>query len=267
MKPTKADVARQFGRMSHAYASSPEHARGTDLDILLQLLDLHPQMAVLDVATGAGHTAVAIAPYVARVMAIDLAPEMIEQVDVLAASRQLDNVRAIVMDGEALEFPDASFDIVTCRIAPHHFVDIDVALREIARVLRPGGQFGLEDSCAPADPALDRFLNDLEKLRDPTHVRSYTEAEWRAMLQAAGFEAPAIPVHCYRKTHSVGEWIERAGLDAATTEQVYAAFDAAPVGARQHFDLLYEDGRAVSFTDEKLILRVDRRRSNTEGNE
>src|SRR4029079_13525729 len=91
-----------------------------------------------------------------------------------------------VMDVEDLAFPDASFDGVTCRIAAHHFHNVDRAIAEIARVLRPGGRFVLEDSMSPHNPVLDRFLNGVETLRDPTHIRSYTEIEWRSLIDAAG---------------------------------------------------------------------------------
>jgi SAM-dependent methyltransferase len=160
------------------------------------------------------------------------------------------------MDSEALSFPDASFDAVTCRIAPHHFLDVPAALREIARVLRPGGHFALEDSIAPPDPALDSFINEVEKLRDPTHVRSYTEAEWRFMLEAAGLEIRSSQPN--RKSHDIPEWIERSDIGPDATERVYDAFAAAPPAARQHFNIHYQNGRATTFTDDKLIFRADK---------
>lgn len=255
MKPTKDDVARQFGRHAHAYATSPTHAGGGDLAILIGLLDLEPGMVALDVATGAGHTALALAPRVRQVVAADLTPEMLEEVRALARERGLTNVETCLADAEDLPFPDAAFDLVTCRIAPHHFLDIERAVAELARVLRPGGQIGLEDSVSPDDPDLDRFVNGIEKLRDPTHVRSYTEAEWRAMLQGAGLEVRQAEL--YRKQLEIAPWIERSGMDAGGAEQVYAAFSSADPAARRHFVIECEDGRAVSFTLDQLILRAD----------
>ena len=256
MRPTKAEVAHQFGSRSHAYATSPTHAGGADLEMLAEALQLAPTMRVLDVATGAGHTALAVAPRVQRVMAIDLAPEMIEQALTLAAQRGITNLQAQVMDCEALSFPGESFDAVTCRIAAHHFLDVEAAVREVYRVLRPGGRFGLEDTTSPADPDLDRFLNEVEKLRDPTHVRNYTDMEWRSMLEAAGFAVKSVQL--YRKTHGVAEWIERSGVDRDATERVYAAFAAAPVAAREYFEIAYDGGRAVRFTADQMIFRADR---------
>lgn len=252
----KEEVIRQFGGSAAAYASSPGHARGDDLAMLIDMLDLQPDMTALDIATGAGHTAAALAPHVRSVVAVDLTPEMIEQARALAASRGLDNVEARVMDAEALDLPDQSFDVVTARIAPHHFLDIRRAVREMARVLRPGGRLGLEDSCAPADPALDRFINHVDWLHDRTHVRSYTQAEWEGMLREAGLEVTATTL--YRKRHTLKEWIERSRLDAAGEKELYAAFAAASEAAREYFDIEYEDGKAVRFSDEKLLLRAEK---------
>lgn len=126
-KPSKSEIQKQFGKNAHQYAVSEGHAHGDDLDILIELLEPAPDMRVLDVATGAGHTAAAIAPLVASVVAIDLTAEMVHEAEQLFSRRGLRNAAARVMDAEALLFPDASFDAVTCRIAPHHFPNIEKA--------------------------------------------------------------------------------------------------------------------------------------------
>jgi len=257
MKPTKAQTARQFDRMSHAYASSSVHAAGEDLAILLEYVRPHAAMRVLDIATGAGHTAAAIAPSVAQVVAIDIAPSMLARTAELAAARGLTNVATELMDVEAMRFADRSFDVVTCRIAPHHFHDIDQAIREVARVLCDDGAFVVEDSVVPDDPALDRFFNEIEAIRDPTHVRSLTVTQWMAKLRAAGLE-PVASTNC-PKAHDVADWIARAGLDAEGAARVYAAFAAAPEPAVARFALRFEDARAVSYTDDKVIIRAEKR--------
>lgn len=256
MKPTKEEVARQFDRMSTAYARSEGHAGGDDLDILVRFVAPTTDMRVLDVATGSGNTAVAIAPFVASVVAIDIAPSMLERTRELAARKGLTNVSTALMDVEALDFHDASFDVVTSRIAPHHFIDIARAVREIARVLRPGGAFVVEDSVVPEDRELDAFLNGVEKLRDPTHVRSLTAQEWTDLLASAGLTQVSSAL-C-PKPHDFAPWIARAGMDDAGAERVYAAFAAAPPAAVKRFDIVYENGRAVRFTDEKIVIRAEK---------
>jgi ubiquinone/menaquinone biosynthesis C-methylase UbiE len=256
MPITKSDVAKQFGRQSKLYASSAGHAAGADLAIVLQLLKPQPAWSVLDVATGAGHTAALVAPFVDKVVATDLTPEMVAEATALFAKKSLSNATGQVHDVESLGFADGSFDAVTCRIAPHHFLDINRACREIARVLKPGGVFLLEDNVSPASPRFDAWLNNVERVRDHTHIRSYTVAEWRMMLASAGLTVQRL--RHYRKRHDVPDWIGRSGIDEATVEKVYAAFAAADKITRRHFRVEFDDatGRATTFTDEKVILRA-----------
>ncbi len=261
MKPSKEQTAAQFGRMSKAYATSPGHARGADLTRLVDLLAPEPHMRVLDVACGSGNTAAAVAPRVRLVAAGDLALPMLQRVTELAAARGLKNVRAAAMDVEHLPFPGASFDAVTCRIAPHHFADARLAVAEVARVLKPGGIFAFEDNIVPPDPALDIFLNEVERLRDPTHVRSYNEEEWKNMLQAAGLRV--VRTELYRRRDGVAEWLDRAGTGPKAQDLVYERLDGAPESARRHFELEYESGHAVGITDDKLLLRAERMGKNS----
>ncbi len=257
MTTTKDDVKRQFGANAHSYAVSKTHAHGSDLKIVFSFLDPQPHMLVLDVATGAGHTAALIAPAVAHVTALDLAPEMIAETAKLFASKGLTNVDAVVADVEALAFEAATFDAVTCRIAPHHFFDIEKAIAEIARVLKPGGVFVLEDSFSPQAKRLDRFINTLEKLRDPTHVRAYTRREWRRMLIDAGFNV--VRMENYRKTHDIEEWMTNSGCSDELKTSVRAMFIQAPAAALEHYEIQIEDGKPVKYTDDKFIVKAVKR--------
>lgn len=252
--PSKEDISRQFGRNARSYATSKGHAQGSDLNIVLTLLKPEKNWNVLDVATGAGHTAATVAPFVNSVVATDLTPEMIDETLKLFKNSGIANATAQVMDVEALGFADASFDAVTCRIAPHHFLDIHQALAEIARVLPPGGVFVLEDSYAPQSARLDRWINDLERLRDPTHVRSYTKGQWRNMLHGAGFRV--LKSVNYRKRHNIAEWINNAGVPEAKREDVLNVFRLAPLWAREHYQIEFDDATPLAYTDDKAIFRA-----------
>lgn len=255
METTKDDVANQFGRNAENYAKSAGHARGPDLEIVHNLLSPNRRWHLLDIATGAGHTAAMVADSVSRVTAIDLAPEMIEQTLKLFDERGIENANAQVMDVEDLSaFEDQNFDAVTCRIAPHHFLDIEGALSEIARVLCHRGVFVLEDSCAPEDNGFDSFINDVEKMRDPTHIRAYTEAQWRQMLRAAGFKIKKVVT--YRKTHDIQDWMDKASLPKDQQPQVLEKFRSANALARQTFDITFDGKTPTSYTDYKLIVRA-----------
>lgn len=179
-------VAAQFGAAAGAYTVSLTHSDPSALDRVVKLARPGPTDVALDIATGAGHTALALAPHVAQVVAYDLTEPMLAETARNAAARGFSNVTTRQGPAESLPFPDASFDIVTVRQAPHHFADVRAAVREMARVARPGARVIIIDSTAPEDDSLDLQWNHIEKLRDPSHVRNYRPSEWREFVAAAG---------------------------------------------------------------------------------
>ena len=181
-------VAAQFGAAAEAYTTSLTHSDPAALERVVELA--RPKLAdvALDIATGAGHTALALAPHVAQVTAYDLTEPMLAETARNAAARGLSNVTTRQGPAESLPFGNESFDIVTVRQAPHHFADVRAAVREMARVARPGARVIVIDSTAPEDDSLDRQWNHIEKLRDPSHVRNYRPSEWRAFVAEAGLK-------------------------------------------------------------------------------
>jgi len=242
----------QFGRVASKYRCSADHTDVEDLDLLFAGLALDPAHRVLDVATGGGHTAVALAGRCGRVVASDLTPSMLLEARVLAAEHLAGTVLFTAADAEALPFRDAAFDRVTCRIAPHHFPDVRTALAEVARVTRPGGRIGIIDSTVPSEPALDAFMNGVEKVRDPSHVRSYRVEEWIELLAGTGFLL--LQTASIWKTHAFPEWVARTGLPKAVQREVETIFLSAFPLARETFRIQTEGGRVVSYTDEKAIF-------------
>lgn len=183
---TKAAVRREFGANATAYVTSAPHAKGASLERLRTLVELQPAWRVLDVATGAGHTALTFAPHVQQVWATDITPEMLEQVRRQAEQRQVTNLIIELADAEQLPYADAMFDLVTCRIAPHHFDAPDRFVTEAARVLAPGGVLAVVDNIVPHGRA-GAYVNAFEKLRDPSHVRCLSMEEWRDLFVRCGF--------------------------------------------------------------------------------
>jgi len=163
------------------------HAKGASLGLLVELVQAQPHWRALDVATGAGHVALAIAPDVADMVASDLTTEMLDVVRRLAAERGLENLTTLQTDAETLDVADASFDLVTTRIAPHHFPNPDRFVAEVYRALRPGGTFGFVDNVVPTDPEVATFANDWERRRDPSHVRALSVREWEDLMTGTGF--------------------------------------------------------------------------------
>ncbi len=146
---TKEQVRAQFGTHADAYATSKVHAQGASLARLVELVNPQPHWHALDVATAAGHTAFIFAPHVADVVATDITPEMLPVAARVAGEKGITNVTLREADAEDLPFADATFDLVTCRIAPHHFPNISRFLAEAARVLRPGGVLAVVDNIVP----------------------------------------------------------------------------------------------------------------------
>lgn len=187
----KARVQSQFGASSDAYASSDIHARGESLALLLTLTQPRPGWQALDVATGAGHTALAFAPHVGRVVAVDLTREMLAKTAELARERGLANLETREADAEALPFEAGAFDLVTCRLAFHHFPNPRQAIAEFARVLKPGGLLGFTDNIVVPDKQAAGYYNAFEKLRDPSHNWVYPLVRLRAMFEEAGLKVEA----------------------------------------------------------------------------
>jgi SAM-dependent methyltransferase len=178
-------IKEQFGAHADHYVSSRTHARGASLIRLFELVETELDWQMLDIATGAGHTALAFAPYVDHVWATDITPEMLENTRQLAQERGLDNVTVEHADAEDLPYEDERFDLVTCRIAAHHFGAVAPFLEQAKRVLRPGGSLAVVDNILPNSLAGD-YVNAFEKLRDPSHARCLSLEEWLAAYQAAG---------------------------------------------------------------------------------
>jgi ubiquinone/menaquinone biosynthesis C-methylase UbiE len=259
----KTLVQQQFGAHAAAYATSAVHAKGASLARLVELVSPEPGWQALDVATGAGHTAAAFAPHVARVVASDLTDEMLSEAHKLAVAKGLANMETAYADAEALAFADGGFDLVTCRIAPHHFSDIPAFVAEVWRVLKPGGRFALVDNIAPDElstpgysPAelreAARTYNTFEKLRDPSHGRCLGMAEWRDLLAARGFEI----VHTERlpKDMEFDPWAARMGSDGTTVARLRAMLTDGAPALKAFLKPRLEDGKLWFTLDEAILI-------------
>jgi ubiquinone/menaquinone biosynthesis C-methylase UbiE len=168
---TPEQAAREiFGARAALYTTSAAH---TDLQVLARVVELAAPQAdgsALDLATGTGHTAFALAPHVARVVGTDLTPQMLAEAERLARDRAIGNVCFCLADVHTLPFGEGAFQIVTCRRAAHHFSDILRALREMKRVLRAGGRLVIDDRSVPEDDFVDERMNELDRLHDESHV-------------------------------------------------------------------------------------------------
>ena len=261
INPEKSLVQQQFGPNAAKYATSKVHAKGASLARMVELTRPQPDWQVLDIATAAGHTAFAFAPHVAHVTASDLTPEMLTVAQDLAAERGITNVSFQTADAEDLPFDDDQFDLVTCRIAPHHFPHVDRFIAESARVIRPGGLFAVVDNIAPGTPlrgkkarainAAGDYYNAFEKLRDPSHGRALPLYEWETGFTHAGFTV--LTVKTAAKWMDFDPWARRLGISEDNYVRLKAMLLQAPEKARE-FLTPQISGARIKFRLTEAIL-------------
>lgn len=258
----KSLVQSQFGAHAAAYVTSPVHAKGASLGRLVELVKPQQHWHALDIATAAGHTALAFAPHVERVIASDITDEMLVEAAQFLTSKGATNASVAKADAEALPFGDAAFDLVTCRIAPHHFPDVATFVAESYRVLKPGGTFALVDNVAPdatSVPGASKAdlrdasiaYNAFEKLRDPSHGRCLSTAEWLELIEDMGFAVE----HQERlaKDMEFQPWAERLGADVATIDRLRETLDHAAPTLQTFLRPRSVDG-ALWFTVQEAVI-------------
>uniref|UniRef100_A0A831WYP3 Methyltransferase domain-containing protein n=1 Tax=Thermorudis peleae TaxID=1382356 RepID=A0A831WYP3_9BACT len=247
----KQRVREQFGATAESYVRSRSHAFGHDLGRLLEWASVRPGELALDVATGGGHTGLALARHGARVILLDLTPEMLQAARRNAIASGIAPAGFIAADAEALPLADRCVSLLTCRIAPHHFADPAAFVREVARVLEPGGRFLLIDSLSPADHELDELVNELERRRDTSHVRSYTLAEWCGFLAAAGLRVERVEV--IDRRHEWEDWTVRSGMSEAARDAL-ARWLLGQERLCRFLDVEFDRGSIRSFRDDKVLI-------------
>ena len=258
----KSLVQQQFGENADAYASSEVHAKGASLARLVELVQPQAGWQVLDVATGAGHTAFAFAPHVAHVTASDITPEMLPVAERVAVEKGISNYSLEIADAQDLPFPDGGFDLVTCRIAPHHFPHVVRFLGEAARVLRPGGIIAVVDNVVPGGRGTDeraelegaagRYVNDFEKLRDPSHHRALSVDEWLEAFQQAGFTV--LHHETAPKKMDFQPWAERMGAAPETIERLRLMLTEAPEKAAEYLQPQEVNAELIFYLTEAILV-------------
>ncbi|KHN93164.1 type 11 methyltransferase [Pectobacterium actinidiae] len=245
-------VEHQFGSQAQNYLTSAVHAQGNDLTRLAALLAPFPQARVIDIGCGAGHASFVAAQAVADVVAYDLSSQMLEVVSQAAAQKGLNNIRIQQGVAETLPFDNGSADIIISRYSAHHWHDVGQALREIRRVLKPGGRVIMMDVVSPGHPLLDSYLQTVEKLRDTSHVRNYAPGEWLSLFTDAGFIVRNVTSD--RLTLEFSSWIARMRTPEHFAVAIRELQKTLPDEVVQHFDV-QADG---SFVTDIMMIEATR---------
>lgn len=250
-------VQRQFGASAEGYRTSASHARGRSLARLLELVAPHPGWVVLDVATGAGHTAATLAPHVDTVIAGDMTREMLEQADIVRREQGRSNIRFVQESAQELAYRDRVFDLVVCRVAAHHFPHPERFVRASARVLKPGGILVVIDNVVPDDPDAARWINDFERRRDPSHARCLSVKQWQERFAANGLAMQHREVSA--KWFDFHDWMRRMNVPPETLDRLGRELLDAPGEIRDFWRPQRRDGRIALALQEAILVAVSGR--------
>ena len=239
-------VRLQFSQNAMDYRESTLFAEGKDLRKMIDSVPLVGTERVLDLGTGAGHTALAFSHFVSECVGMDLTDAMVQVATRLADERGIRNVRFQVGDAENIPFASESFEVITCRFASHHFGDIKKAIQEISRVLKPGGTLILVDHYSPENDELDSFVNRLDRMRDPSHVREYRLSEYKLLFEDYALEYREFAT--WNLTLDFQDWVERARTPETMRNQLVAHLQNASDLCKDVFQVqLNDDGTPRSF--------------------
>ncbi|WLR48304.1 class I SAM-dependent methyltransferase [Halobacillus litoralis] len=253
----KRYVQEVFSKNKQAYVDSTTHKKQADLDAIVEWLKPDPSHKALDIATGGGHVAKALSSHCRTVFATDLTKDMLQNTARHLTSQQ--NIEYVVADAEQLPFLDNIFDLVTCRIAPHHFPSPHQFIEEVGRVLKDNGRFLMIDNVAPEKNELDEFYNQFEKKRDYSHVRALKVSEWEKLFHTHQL---TVKKHLTRKkVMPFSDWICRTLDNEADQKAVEEFFKQAPTEAKSHFCIQEENNRIQSFAIDEYMVVVEKHSS------
>jgi SAM-dependent methyltransferase len=224
MSSHRERILDQFTRQAEPFSNAAPITDEVALRRIIEATGAGPEDTLLDVACGPGIVVCAFARVVRHATGIDITPAMIERARTLASARMLGNVTFQVGDVEHLPFPDSAFSIVVSRLAFHHLERTGTVLAEMRRVCKPGGVVTVVDLIATPDAARAAAGNAIERLRDPSHVRSLTAAELEALFEPAGLPSPTISGH--RLELELESWLSRSFPDPSDIATIRSAFSA-----------------------------------------
>lgn len=248
-------IRRQFTRQADAYSRMKQTRDEKGLRALVALSGVSGSDRVADIACGPGFLTMAFAEKCAHALGVDATDELLDGARREAARRGLHNVSFFRGDANRLEHADGAFDTSSCRAAFHHFPDPASVLRELRRVVKPGGKILIADMLGSADPEKADAHDRIERLCDPTHTRALPEAEFDRLFREADLEVLHRPTS--RIDYDVEQWLEHGGPRAEVAAEIRQLLAASLGEDRCGLDVRREGGRLVfSHRAAAFVLRT-----------
>ncbi|MBI4864848.1 MAG: methyltransferase domain-containing protein [Candidatus Riflebacteria bacterium] len=248
---------RHYGRVHQpSYPSiNPRQVSGKTLTRIVELAEPKKTDVVLDLASGPSYLAVTLAPLVTQAVSTDVTSFSIDETWRLGREKGIANLHVFGCESETLPFRDGTFPVVCSRIAAHHFSDVRKSMHEIARVTNKGGRVIIADTVVPVDDEIDRFINHLDHVHDPTHVRNYTVREWRVLFADAGLKLKHVEEDVCEddRGECLREWLGRTGASAQTIRQATGLLVAAKAKIKDALMMRAERGE-IYFQIRRVIL-------------
>lgn len=245
---------RMFGSQAPVYAASPVHVSDDSLEAIVRLAGPGPYAWTADLGTGAGFTAFAMAQFSRRVVASDLTRPMLLETRRIGGERRLGRLMLSQNAAEQLPFAGESLDLVTCRVAGHHFADFERALDEIRRVLKAGGSLVMADTVAPEDDAAGAWLNHVELRRDFSHVQDRKVSVIQALLAARDLEIVAEEM--VRVNLRFNDWVARTATPEEEVMTLRRDFREASSEVKRSFEIQPTAGGDINFSWPCWIFRA-----------
>lgn len=251
------ESAKQFNAQADKYASSEVHRFGPSLPVLIEYAAPNDTDIALDVATGTGNTALALAPHVARVTGVDLADKMLAHAQARAEQEGHANANFVQGSAEELPFDSAAFTLVASRHAPHHFRQLERFLAEAYRVLKPGGRLVVADQISPT-PELQLWLDRYQTTRDPSHFAQRTVQAWRDLAEGVGFVWGKQTLVPYRLEFDW--WTKQSGCTPETVAQLREQVAQLSPAERELVGAEFDaDGQLIAHTDQMMVVRLEKK--------